>query len=314
MARDGSQGFDQIGRIELRHLRYFLVLAGTLNFTRAAEKLNVTQPTLSHQIKQLETTLGAPLFERRARDVRLTGAGEMFRPYCERTLQELELGALALSELEGLIRGTLRMAVSHSFSSTMLPLALSEFALRYPGVHVIARLIPRREMEKDLLSGELDLAVAYVSDDTEHFVAETLAEEALVLVVSAAHPVARGRIMPMRRIADLPLVMLTPEFAVRQYLDKFFADAGLVPRIALEMNAIEPILATVRNSRLATVLSSGAVLNDDGVRLLALKDPVPRRNIAILWRRHGHRSAAAERMAATIRQIYTGTAPPSRRG
>ena len=107
--------------IELRHLRYFLALADAHSFTLAARRLNVTQPTLSHQIKQLETAIGAFLFERRSKDVELSQAGRLFRPYCERMLKELELGALALSELEGLMRGTLRMAVSHSFSSSMLP-------------------------------------------------------------------------------------------------------------------------------------------------------------------------------------------------
>ncbi len=304
---------DPSGRIELRHLRYFLMLAEARSFTRAADRLNVSQPTLSHQIKQLETTMGTLLFERRAKDVQLTRAGELFRPYADRMLRELELGALALSELEGLMRGTLRMAVSHSFSSSMLPYALSEFVLRYPGVNVVARLVPRLEMERELLSGELDLAVAYISEDTEHFVAETLAEEALVLVVGAQHPWARRKSVPMRELAETPLVMLTPEFAARQFVDRFFAENRLKPQVVMEMNAIEPILATLRNSRLATVLSNGAMLNVPGVRQIELKEPEPRRTIAILWRRHGHRSAAAQRMAAMIRETYATTRAAGRR-
>jgi LysR family cyn operon transcriptional activator len=285
-------------------LRAFVYIAEEGSFTRAADRLHLTQPTLSHQVKQLEATLGTQLFERGAKDVMLTGAGELFRPYCERVLKELELGTLALSALEGLMRGTLRMAVSHSFSSTMLPFALSEFALRYPGVHVIARLVPRLDLERELLSGELDLAGAYVLEDTEHFVAETLAEEALVLVVGSDHPWAGREAVPMTDLAALPLILLTPEFAARQFLDRFFADNRLQPRIVLEMNAIEPILSTIRHSRLATVLSNGAILNTDGLRVIALTDPVPRRTIAILWRRHGHRSPAAQRMAATIQETY----------
>ena len=290
--------------IELRHLRYFLALADAHSFTIAAELLNVTQPTLSHQIKQLETAIGAILFERRSKDVELSQAGQLFRPYCERILKELELGALALSELEGLMRGTLRMAVSHSFSSSMLPNALSEFASRYPGVRVVARVIPRVEMERALVAGELDLAVAYVSDDSEHITAETLIEETLVLLVGPDHPWAGRTSAPMRALAEIPLVLLTPEFAARQFVDNQFTQARLSANIVLEMNAIEPILAIVRHSKFATVLSNGAISDTKGIHLIALEDPVPHRAVAILWRRHGHRSRAAERMAAMIRATY----------
>lgn len=290
--------------IELRHVRYFLALAEARSFTQAAARLNVTQPTLSHQIKRLETAIGAVLFERRSKDVELTQAGRLFRPFCDRVVKEIELGTLALSELEGLMRGTLRMGVSHSFSSSMLPNTMVEFASRYPGVKVVARVVPREEMEKMLVAGELDLAVAYVSEESEQISAETLAEEQLVLVVGPDHPWAGRKSAPMRALAEIPLVLLTPEFAARQFVDRHFAEAELTANIVLEMNAIEPILSTVRISKFATVLSDGAVPRTEDLHLVRLTDPVPRRTISILWRLHGHRSAAAERMAEMVRATY----------
>jgi LysR family cyn operon transcriptional activator len=290
--------------IELRHVRYFLALAEARSFTQAAARLNVTQPTLSHQIKRLETAIGAVLFERRSKDVELTQAGRLFRPFCDRVVKEIELGTLALSELEGLMRGTLRMGVSHSFSSSMLPNTMVEFASRYPGVKVVARVVPREVMEQVLVAGELDLAVAYVSEDSEQIVAETLAEEQLVLVVGPDHPWAGRKSVPMRALADIPLVLLTPEFAARQFVDRHFAQAERDANIVLEMNAIEPIISTVRISQFATVLSDGAVPRNEDLHLVRLTDPVPRRTMSILWRLHGHRSAAAERMAEMIRATY----------
>jgi LysR family cyn operon transcriptional activator len=108
----------------------------------------------------------------------------------------------------------------------------------------------------------------------------------------------------MRALADIPLVLLTPEFAARQFVDRHFAQAELDANIVLEMNAIEPIISTVRISQFATVLSDGAVPRTENLRLVRLTDPVPRRTISILWRLHGHRSAAAERMAEMIRATY----------
>ena len=290
--------------MELRHLRYFLAIADTRSFTRAAERLHVTQPTLSHQIKQLESMVGTVLFDRSTKEVELTAAGRLFKPYCERILKEIDASALAISELEGLMRGTLRMAVFHSFSHSMLPAIMSDFALRYPGVHVITRLVPRLDMERELINAELDMAVAYVAGDNDQIVAEPLFEEELVLVVGSKCPQAGRKSLPMRELAKLPLVLLTPEFGARQFVDRFFADTGARPHVVLEMNAIDPILATTRNSGLATVLSAGAILDTSGLHVVRLTDPAPRRMVGILWRRNGHRSAAALRMAEMIRAAY----------
>jgi len=290
--------------MELRHLRYFLAVADTRSFTRAAERLHVTQPTLSHQIKQLEQMVGTVLFDRSTKEVELTDAGRLFKPYCERVLKEIDASALAISELEGLMRGTLRMAVFHSFSHSMLPPIMSEFALRYPGVHVISRLVPRLDMERELINAELDMAVAYAAGDNDQIVAEPLFEEELVLVVGSKCPQAGRKSLPMRELAKLPLVLLTPEFGARQFVDRFFSETGQHPHVVLEMNAIDPILATTRNSGLATVLSAGAILDASGLHIVRLTDPAPKRMVGILWRRNGHRSAAALRMAEMIRAAY----------
>jgi LysR family cyn operon transcriptional activator len=196
------------------------------------------------------------------------------------------------------------MAVFHSFANSGLGPLFAQFALLHPGVKIEARLLPRVEMERALIAGELDLAIAYASEDTEHIVAEKLFDEELVLVVGARNPLATGARMPMRRLVDFPLVLLTPEFAARQFLERFFASRHLQPKITIEMNAVDPILAVVRNSDLATVVSEGAVGAIDGVRVVRLIDPAPRRALSVLWRRGSYRSAAALRLAEMIRGAY----------
>ncbi|MHB8495189.1 MAG: LysR substrate-binding domain-containing protein [Casimicrobiaceae bacterium] len=307
-----------VSALEIRLLRYFLAVADARSFTGAAHALGISQPTLSHQVKKLETYLGTVLFERAARNVTLSSAGTTFRPFCDRVLKELDSGVLAISELKGLMRGTLRMAVFHSFANSGLGPVFAQFARLHPGVRIEARLLPRMEMERDLIAGTLDLAIAYVSEDTEHIDAEKLTQEELVLVVGSQSRLAAGARLQMRRIVDLPLVLLTQEFAARQYLDRFFESRRLQPKVAIEMNAVDPILAVVRNSELATVISEGAVGKADGARIVRLVDPAPRRSLAILWRRGAHRSAAALRMAEMIRSAYgaasvtTSRASPSR--
>jgi LysR family cyn operon transcriptional activator len=93
--------------IKYRQLQYFLAVAESLHFSKAAEKLFVTQPTLSHQLAELETQLGTTLFDRAGKAVQLTQAGEIFRAYAKRSIDEIEAGCSALAELEGLQRGEL---------------------------------------------------------------------------------------------------------------------------------------------------------------------------------------------------------------
>lgn len=293
--------------MELRHLRYFLAIAEAQSFTVAAQRLGLSQPTLSHQIKRLEVFLGTALFDRAARMVTLTSAGRVFQPYCQRALREADGGVLAVSELEGLMRGTLRMGLFNAFSSSPLSAVLAEFASRYPRVNVIARLLPREEMERELLLGELDLAMSYISEGSKGIDADALFEEQLVLVVGAKHALAKARSVPMARLADLDLVLLTKEFGARQFVNRFLETANLRANIVLEMNAVEAILATVRNSSLVTVLSEGAAGDTKGLHIVRLMDPVPRRTAAILTARSAHRSAAAVKMIEMIRAAYART-------
>src|SRR5215475_3364926 len=100
----------------LRHVRYFLAVADAGNFTRAAETLHVSQPTLSQQIRQLEETLDAPLFDRSGRTVRLTDAGEAYHVYARRAMQDLEAGRRAIHDVGELTRGNLRLAMTPTFT------------------------------------------------------------------------------------------------------------------------------------------------------------------------------------------------------
>lgn len=290
--------------MELRHLRYFLAIADTQSFTRAAAALRLTQPTLSHQIKQLERDLGAVLFDRVGRSVRLTEPGRVFRAHAERALQELKSASSALEELHGLMHGALKIGVFQSFNSSLLPPILGEFVAKYPAVQVTVRQLPTREMEELLLKGELDLGIAYMQPDTERILAEKLFEERMMLVVSEHHRYANRREIHLKQLADQPLALLSPEFPSRQLLLDWFTAVGYVPKVSVEINSTDAILATVRFSALATIQTERMAGAVPGLRCIPLK-PALRRTVAILWRREGYRSAAARAAAAMIKNAYS---------
>jgi len=289
--------------MELRHLRYFLAIADAGSFTRAAAKLHLTQPTLSHQIRQLEDALGTRLFDRIGRRVQLTASGLVFKAHAEQALQSLTSARVALDELQGLIRGTLAIGVFQSFNSSLLPPILARYSGAYPGIRVKVRQLPTRAMEDQLVNGELDLGIAYVEPGSDRIVSERLFDERMMLVTGAQHPFAARRDVQLHQLAGLPLVLLSEEFPSRRLLSDWFAKADIEPDVRLEINSTDAILATVRASALATIQTRRMAGGFPELRCIPLK-PALTRTVAILWRRDGYRSAAARALATMIKKAY----------
>src|SRR4051812_9394432 len=167
--------------IKLRQLQYFLAAADTLHFSKAAEQVFVTQPTLSHQIAELETHVGTPLFDRSGKAVRLTEAGRLFALHAARALRELESGWTELRELEGLQRGELNIGTSQSFLRKLFPPVLGEFMNRYPNVRLEIQEMTATEIERRLAAGSLDLGIAFAPSVLEDTELEPILEERLLL-------------------------------------------------------------------------------------------------------------------------------------
>src|SRR5215467_9750575 len=149
-------------RIELRHLRYFLAVAEEQHFTRAAQKLHVTQPTLSHQIRELEGQLSLPLFDRVGRRVKLTAAGETLLPHAQRVVRELAEAQTALDELHSLKRGTLRVGIVQTINTCAIPEIVAHFSTAHPGVRVACAEMSVADIESELELGKLDLGISYL--------------------------------------------------------------------------------------------------------------------------------------------------------
>jgi LysR family transcriptional regulator, cyn operon transcriptional activator len=289
--------------MELRHLRYFLAVADSLSFTRAAADLHITQPTLSQQIAQLEQEIGTTLFDRVGRKVRLTASGALFRQHAERALREIQAAKAAVGELEGLTHGALAIGVFQSFNASLLPPVLAKFTATYPRVTVTVRQLATGEMEERLLKGELDLGIAYGPPASDRVTAEKLFDEPLAVVVAAQHPLAKRRDVRLEALAEHPLALLTPEFPSRRLLAQAFAAAGVEPQVRIEINSTDALLATVQASGLATIQTRRIASAYGGLRCIALT-PRLDRSVAIFWRRDGYRSAAARAAAQMIREAH----------
>ncbi len=239
----------------LRHIRYFLAVAEQGNFTRAAEALHVSQPTLSQQIKQLEDTLGAPLFDRSGRAVRLTDAGEAWMRYARLALQDLDAGARAIHDVATLARGHLRLAMTPTFTAYLVGPTIDAFYRRYPGITLSIEEMAQERIEALLAQDRLDLGIAFEMAQSAEVEAAALFSETLELMVGADHPLAsHRRPLTLAEWQHLPLALLSGDFATRQFIDRYCTQLGFRPQVAVEANALGAIVEIVRRGQLATLL------------------------------------------------------------
>jgi LysR family transcriptional regulator, cyn operon transcriptional activator len=290
--------------IKLRQLEYFLAVAETLHFSKAAEQVFVTQPTLSHQIAELETHVGMPLFDRAGKTVRLTEAGRLFAIHASRALKELESGWTELRELEGLQRGDLNIGASQSFVRKLFPPLLGEFMNRYPAIRLNIQEMTATEIERRLAAGPLDLGIAFAPSVLEDTELEPILEERLLLVVNPAHPLAKFEKIALRQLDDQPMVFFTKEFSTRQLVGRYFENAGTRLNLVCETNSIEVMLGVVQQTQVATILPEGTIVRGSDVRALPIVEPELVRVSALLWSRHSFRSFAARTFAAMVRQHF----------
>ncbi len=289
--------------MELRHLRYFSALAGSLNFTRAAERLHVTQSTLSHQIKQLEDELGTPLVDRGGKRVALTEAGEAFLHHTTLALQEIDRGLGALREDSQSTAGELRIGSTPTFNMGFIPDCIASFHQRYPRYKVVVEELAADVIAARLQQGLLDLGIAYRPALPGSLQFEPLYNEEMVLAVSETHPLARRKRVRMVELHRLPMVLLPGSFATRQMLDECLRSCGAEPHVVVEMNALAPIMGLVAKTQLASIIAANAVPADAGVRLVRLESPTPSRTPGMLWSLPMRPSPAVRAFSGIVRKI-----------
>lgn len=288
------------GGMELRHLRYFSAVADALHFGRAARRIHVSQPTLSQQIRQLEEELGTPLFERAKSGVRLTQAGELFRTYASRALEDVDAGKVAVGALRGLTTGALRVGYPPSMRGVVVP-ALAAVLRRHPGLALSAEEAVVRRVERRLADGKLDVGMAYSPARLPDLDAEAVFDSRLALVVAKGHALAGADSVGARQLADEPVALLSRGLRVRARVDAWFAAMRIAPHIALESNAVGTVLAIVRAGLAVTVLPEPRLSEAEKLVVKRLS-PAPRSELAaLLWRKGAPRTPAAELFAAEVR-------------
>jgi DNA-binding transcriptional LysR family regulator len=195
--------------IELRHLRYFLAVAETLHFSKAAERLGIAQPPLSQQIKRLEQLLGHRLFDRTTRGVKLTLAGQLLAERARGALERIHDDLVQVRRLGRGEEGTLTVGFSGSVMFTELPAAIGSFRRRYPKVELRLHELVTSAQIAGLLDGTLDLGFLRDGDPTEGIQMTTLLKERFVAVLPNAHALARKSSLRVKDLRHEPFILFS---------------------------------------------------------------------------------------------------------
>jgi DNA-binding transcriptional LysR family regulator len=293
--------------MQMHQLTYFESVSRHLHFTRAAEELNVAQPSVSQQIRKLEAELGAPLFHRMKRHVALTEAGKTFLPHARAVLQRVEEARLEVQELSGLRRGTLAVGATPSVGTYLLPLALAAFSRRHPGIALAFREAGSRTLLNLLEAGELDMAV--VIQPIRHPALETLSllEEELLLAVPRQHPLASGkRRVRLAQLREEPFVLLREgAYDLRDQTLSACRRAGFEPTVALDGGEMDSMLRFVA-AGIGVAILPEMVLADidrrDGPVAVRHVQPRLSRSLVLARRRDRYFSAAAREFASMLEE------------
>ncbi len=288
--------------MELKQLRYLLAIAEERHMGRAADRLHLSQPALSQQLRKLEQEVGSALFERHTRGMRLTPEGEVLVRYANQVVQKVREARAEIDALTGLGHGQVTVGVLQSINTHLLPEAVGRIAARHPQLRFSIQELAGGQIEEGLLEGRLEFGIGFVPPRHDELQADPLFTEALRLFVAPDHPLAQPGGIELRQLNEQPLALLEERFVTRQLLDGALQQVGAVPRVVVETNTIAALVAVATRTGLPFVLPELAVADPAavGLRALPLRNPTPRRRVGLLWRRGGVRSAAATALAEAL--------------
>ncbi len=257
--------------VTLRQLQVFEAVARHLSFSRAAEELHLTQPAVSMQIRQLEASVGLPLFEQIGKKIFLTEAGNEVYHYSRSIAQQLTEAEAVLGEMKGLKRGRLNISVV-STANYFAPQLLALFCQRNRDVTLSLKVVNREELLNQLAGNEMDLGVMGQPPEGLDIVAEPFMENPLVVVAPPGHPLVTERGIPLSRLAQETFIVREQGSGTRSAMERFFQRHGLNLATGMEMSTNEAIKQAVQAGMGLGVVSVHTIALELETRRLVVLD------------------------------------------
>lgn len=297
--------------IGIRHLRYFLAVAQTENFTRAAERLGISQPSVSQQITQLERELRTPLLRRVGKRVYLTEAGVTFRKGAEVVLRKLEDACNSVNDIAGLVSGRVDIGVIPALHVGWVPSVLESISRDYPGVAIGVQELASSEVESELEAGRLDIGFGLMTRNSPNLRYERLVSEPFSLIVSGASGFSSRDTVNLKELEGMRLVMLPESFDMRRAADEVLRRSKVHPKVAFEINNIDAVLASVVKAGMPTLLPAIVLRGRElsSLRAIPLAGRTRKMDFGLLWPSASSTSPSALAVAAALKAAIKAAKP-----
>ena len=278
-----------------KQFQYVLTLAHEGSFSRAANSLNITQPSLSQYIKKIELEVGICLFDRTNGDVRVTDAGKIYIKTARQILDLEHQMENSISDIAGNRAGSLIIGVAPYRAASMMPNIAKQFKILYPGMHLIVREGTTTELAEGMEHGEYDLALTLLPVDGRVFKWEKVVEEELILAVPTSCKVISSTIVNNRKypavnanvLDNKSLVMLTETQYMQKQLQNILAEKNIHIQTAAIVKSLEAQIEFVKAGVGMALVPSGIerFCNDSTVTFYSFTDDLPKREVVVMWRR-----------------------------
>jgi DNA-binding transcriptional LysR family regulator len=280
--------------MELRHLRYFVIVAEEQNATRAAARLHVSQPPLSRQIRDLEEELGVELFHRTAKSLALTEAGKIFLGEARAILLRVDQAVETVRAAANPKQGKLRVGYAPSLTVRILPTALKMFEREHPGVRVSLHDLSSEECIQRLSAGKIDLALTVRPPVSRMrgLVFEKLANYPVCCAVGTSHSLAGKKAVALGELKKERFIVYSRDDYPEYYdgLESLFRPFGFKPQVGEEYDGVTGLIAAVEAGQgIAIVPTSVACMSGERLKLLTLKPKIPPFSVGAVFKKNSFR-------------------------
>lgn len=292
--------------MNLNHLAIFHAVAEESSMSRGAERLCISQPAVSKQIKELETALGTPLFDREPRGLRLTAAGEVLAGYARRLFAVEAEAEQAIQEMLGLTRGRLTLGASLTVGDYLLPPLLGAFHKKYPGIEIQLEIANTHIIQQKVAESLLDLGLTEGFVEERSLTAEVFGSDEIVAVVPPGHFLLNKKTVPATEFCTEPLLLREPGSGTREVTQRALARLGIAVVPAMSLGSTEAIKRSVASGLGVALVSRLALETEIAAGLLC---PLPLSDLSLtrplhLVRLRGRSESAAVRAFLTMLQTH----------
>ncbi|GMK37399.1 LysR family transcriptional regulator [Paenibacillus sp. CCS19] len=283
--------------MELLQLQYFITVARLEHVTEAARTLHVTQSSLSKTIQRLEEDLGAPLFDRTGRNLRLNELGTRFLRRAERAMLEIEQGRLEIKDLTSPENRTLELAVT---TASTLPAILREFRKQLPEIQFHVQMLATEEMVTLLRRGEVDFCLCSPPIQGEDIECQIVCIDPIVVAVPAGHHLANRTSIALDELKDEWFIGVKKGYGTRDFVDEVCRTVGFEPHYIFEGDEPARLSALVEAEIGIAFIPSTASHSREGIRYITIEGHRLDREIALLWHKSRYISQAGQRFREVV--------------